>query len=100
MTLGKFANFKNQSKSFSLVYQPMHIYIYIYIYIYCVLAGLSYETLSYQAPLSMCPHSLWYILYLNGGINVIFELSWLENLADTYMRHTEQLFRPHQQCIP
>ena len=28
-----------------------------------------------------------YILYLNGGI--ILELSWLENPANTYMRHTK-----------
>ena len=26
---------------------------------------------------------------LNGGMNVIFELSWLENPANTYMSHTE-----------
>ena len=26
---------------------------------------------------------------LNGGINVIFELSWLENPANTYKSHTE-----------
>ena len=44
----------------------------------------------------MNPHNVnlmgWkqnYILYLNWGIIVIFELSWLENSANTYMRHTE-----------
>ena len=28
-------------------------------------------------------------MYLNGGINYILELSWLENPANTYVRHTE-----------
>ena len=45
-----------------------HIYIYIYIYIYVL---------------------YYIILYSNGGINVIFELSWVENPANTYIRHTQ-----------
>ena len=38
---------------------------------------------------------IYVISYLIGGINVILELSWLENRANTYMRNTEQLFRPY-----
>ena len=41
------------------------------------------------------------IIYLNGGINVILELSWLENLTNTYMRYTEHwlLISPFKEYI-
>ena len=63
-------------KVLSLYDQSVDIYITIYVYVcMCV---------------CVCVRVYIYIyIYLNGGINVIFELSQLENPANTYMQHTE-----------
>ena len=95
------------------------VYIYIYIYIRIIMTRKSdkhlhattWSTVSwrYVFPTEdtvtsramslqvgvMSPHNInlmgkkLYYIYLNGGIDVILELSWLENLTNTYLRYTE-----------